>query len=112
MDDCIFCSIIEGKMETNKVYENDSLIVIKDIAPRAPIHLLIIPKAHIASLAEIEAKHQQLLGEIMLTIKDVAKKMGIIDAFKVDVFSGEKAGQTVFHLHFHLLGGWKTQQTH
>lgn len=112
MKDCIFCQIVEGKMETTKVWESDDIIAFKDIAPKSPIHVLIVPKAHIESLAQAEDKHEEILGKLLLAARDVAEKLGIADAFGLKIYSGKDAGQTVFHLHIHLHGGWKTKQKH
>lgn len=106
MADCVFCKIIKGDLPSRKEYEDSDVIVIHDINPAAPVHLLIIPKKHIAKLSDATSKDKNLLGKIQLTAAKVAKKAGIGDAFRVTVASGKGAGQTVFHLHYHLIGGW------
>lgn len=104
---CIFCKIIKKDLPSTIEFENERLIVFRNIEPMAPVHVLVVPKKHIVNLSEIEDEDKDLMGEIMLIIKETAKKLGIIDAFRVAVANGEKGGQTVFHLHFHLTGGWK-----
>lgn len=107
MEDCIFCKIVRRELPAKIEYEDDDLIVFQNIHPIAPIHLLIIPKKHIASLSGVAEKDQILLGKILFTAKKMAEKFGIADAFRVAAANGENAGQTVFHMHFHLTGGWK-----
>ncbi len=91
-------------MEADVVLEKENILVFKDIKPKAPVHLLIIPKKHIASVNEIEEGDKELLGEMMLTAKEVAEKVGVKDSgYKLSVHTGEGGGQEVFHLHIHLL---------
>ncbi|MBI2010009.1 MAG: histidine triad nucleotide-binding protein [Candidatus Chisholmbacteria bacterium] len=111
MDDCIFCKIIAGELPTKKVSEGDGWVAFRDIAPKAPEHVLIVPKEHIRSLGEAQDTHKDMLGRLMLATREVAETLGIRDAYQVKVFSGENAGQTVFHLHLHLTGGWKEKQS-
>lgn len=104
--DCIFCKIINKEIPSSIVYEDEKVIAFKDINPQAPIHLLIVPKKHIPSLLEIEEKDSYLLTEIIKIIKELAKANNIDDkGFRVVVNTGDEGGQTVHHLHFHLLGG-------
>jgi histidine triad (HIT) family protein len=104
--DCIFCKIIKGEIPSPRVYESDTLIVIKDINPKAPIHDLIIPKKHISSLNEVDKSYQMDLGEIILAAKEVAKIEGIKDnGYRIIANTGKDGGQLVPHIHFHLLGG-------
>ncbi len=110
--DCIFCKIVRGELPTSKVFENEVAVVFADIAPQAPVHVLVVPKKHVVSLGVAEDSHRNLLGGLMLSVRDVASALGIKDAFQVKIFSGKDAGQTVFHLHLHVLGGWKQKQTH
>ncbi len=108
MEDCIFCKIIKGEIPSTKVYEDEEILAFKDINPVAPVHILVIPKKHINSLAEIEAEDEILIGKIYTIINKIAIQEGIIDkGFRVVVNCGEDGGQEVKHLHFHLLGGKK-----
>ena len=102
---CIFCDIIEKKLNAEYILENDSVIVIKDRYPKAPIHLLIIPKKHISHIGVVENEDQALLGTMLLTAKEVAKIVPHASEFKLVANNGESAGQRVFHLHFHFLVG-------
>lgn len=108
MEDCIFCKIIEGKIPSEKVYEDENVLAFKDINPAAPIHILIIPKKHIENLLEIKKEDSEALVEIFDAIKKVAQKLGIEqDGFRIISNCGKDAGQEVMHLHFHLLAGGK-----
>ncbi|MDR0292726.1 MAG: histidine triad nucleotide-binding protein [Oscillospiraceae bacterium] len=102
--DCIFCGIIEGAIPSGKVYEDDCLVAFNDAAPRAPVHVLIVPREHIQSAAALTGSHAELLGRIWITLPKIAQKLGL-DSFRVITNAGADAGQTVEHLHFHLLGG-------
>ncbi|MBP3820864.1 histidine triad nucleotide-binding protein [bacterium] len=101
MEDCIFCKIINGDFNTNFVYETDTTIVFKDINPKAPIHMLVCPKIHVSSLNELEDKN--LMADLLQTVKDVTKKIGL-KSYRVQINTGKEAGQEVFHLHIHILG--------
>jgi len=106
MDDCAFCNIVSRGMSADIVFENDRIIVIKDILPKAPVHLLIIPKQHIESVTSIAEADQSLLGELILVAKQVAEKQGISsDGYKLIFNVGKHGGQVIQHLHMHLLGG-------
>lgn len=100
MTDCIFCKIINGEIPSKKLYENDYVIAIEDINPKAKVHSLVIPKVHIDSLNEIE--DEKLMSEILKAVKEVAKNKGI-KAYRLHVNTGKEEGQIVFHLHFHVL---------
>lgn len=100
--DCIFCKIINGDFNTEFVYENDYVAVFKDINPKAPVHLLVVPKVHVESLNELEDKN--LLGELLYAVKETTKKIGL-KSYKTLINTGKEAGQEVFHLHVHILGG-------
>jgi len=100
--DCIFCQIINKKESSDIVYENDSIIVIKDINPSAPIHLLIIPKKHITSVAHLEPGDKDLMGQMILTAKKIAEEKGL-KAYNLRINIGREAGQIIDHLHMHLL---------
>ncbi|MDR0325632.1 MAG: histidine triad nucleotide-binding protein [Oscillospiraceae bacterium] len=99
---CIFCKIIEGSIPSAMVYQDDKLVAFNDINPAAPVHVLIVPREHIASAAAVTDAHAGLMGHIWATIPKIAAKLGIQDNFRVITNSGGEAGQTVFHLHFHL----------
>ncbi len=105
MSDCVFCRIAAGELPSRKVYEDDDVIAFHDIQPAAPVHLLIIPRQHVASLADCDVSHQSLLGKIMLLAPKLAAEMGLRDGFKTMVHTGKAGGQVVFHLHVHVMGG-------
>ena len=100
-ENCIFCKIIRGDFNTEFVYENEHLVVFKDINPKAPVHLLVVPRLHVPSLNELDDK--DLLGELMLGVKEAAKKVGL-KSYRTQINTGKEAGQEVFHLHIHILG--------
>ena len=100
-EDCIFCKIINGDFNTDFVYENKYAVVFNDINPKAPVHMLVVPKSHVASLNELEDK--TLMGELIQTVKDVTKKIGL-KSYKTLINTGKETGQEVFHLHIHILG--------
>lgn len=100
-EDCIFCKIINGDFNTEFVYENEYVVVFKDINPKAPIHLLVVPKTHVASLNELEDKN--LMAELLMAVKETTKKIGL-KSYKILINTGKEAGQEVFHLHVHILG--------
>lgn len=109
--DCIFCQIANKKTKTDFLFENDQLIVFRDIKPSAPIHLLIVPKQHIRSIREIEEKHKELIGQMFLTAKDMAQKEGVAKSgYKLIFNVGRGGGQIIDHLHLHLLGGKKFKE--
>ncbi len=108
MEDCIFCKIIKKEVPADVVYEDDEIIAFKDIQPAAPIHILVIPKKHIASLAQLTKDDETLIGRIYTVINEVASKQGVKErGYRVIVNCGEDGGQEVGHLHFHLLAGKK-----
>lgn len=107
MSDCIFCNIAAGKIG-KLIYEDDITAAFDDLNPQAPVHALIIPKKHISRLSDAEAEDVQLLGHILLVANKIAKERGIADeGYRVVVNCNEGAGQSVWHVHFHLLGGRK-----
>jgi len=106
MKNCIFCQIVEGKVPAKIVYKNKDVIAFKDINPIAPVHILIIPQKHIESLSKTSDKDIKLLGAILRSAANIAKE-NKLEAFRVLNVNGEKAGQTVKHIHFHLVGGWR-----
>jgi histidine triad (HIT) family protein len=105
MADCLFCRIIKGEIPSKKVYEDDRTYVFEDINPQAPTHLLIIPRKHIVGLKEAAAEDAELLGYCQLVAAKLARERGIEDGYRTVYNVGAKAGQSVFHLHLHLLGG-------
>lgn len=108
MVDCIFCKIIEKKLPADVVFEDEEVMVFKDIKPKAPIHFLIVPRKHIASVNEIEEKDKDVIAMLLLAAKKIAEKNNLKDSgYKLTINVGEGAGQEVPHLHIHLLGGWK-----
>jgi len=110
MADCIFCKIVRGEISAGKVYEDDLLLAFKDINPAAPTHILIIPKEHIPSINEVVPAQQQLMGHILVVAAKLASEMGLTeDGYRIVNNCGRDGGQTVFHLHFHLLGGRSLQ---
>lgn len=105
---CIFCDIVQGKIPAEKVYEDDQVVAFKDINPQAPVHILIIPKIHLAGVKDISQEHGKLLGRIHQAAIKIARDKSIYDCgFRLVVNSGPDAGQAVDHLHYHLLGGRK-----
>lgn len=101
---CIFCEIVAGNIPSAKVYEDDEMLAFKDITPKAPTHILFIPKSHIASLTDLTTEQSALVGRILARMDAVAQAQGL-DGYRIVTNRGEQAGQTVFHLHFHLLAG-------
>lgn len=99
--DCIFCKIINGDFNTEFVYENDYAVVFKDINPKAPVHLLVVPKVHVASLNELE--DEKIMAELLKAVKAVTQKIGL-KSYKTLINTGKEAGQEVFHLHLHIMG--------
>ena len=104
MGDCVFCKIAEKEIPSNIVYEDDQIICFHDLEPQAPVHVLIIPKKHIASMDDVSADDQQLMGYIMTKVKEIAKTLGLENGYRLVNNCGEDGYQTVKHLHFHLLG--------
>ncbi len=107
--DCIFCKIINGELPSKKIYEDDLVYVFEDIAPAAPIHYLMIPKEHISSAKEITPKNSYVIAHIYEVVAKLAKDLKLEDGFRIVNNCGEMAGQTVFHIHFHLLAGRKLE---
>lgn len=106
MEDCLFCKIIKGDISCVKIYENDLLLSFRDIKPEAPQHVLIIPKKHINSINALEVEDSSIISEVFLAAKNIAKILGIDDTgYRIISNCGEDGGQTVKHIHFHLLGG-------
>ena len=105
MSNCLFCRIVAGEIPSTKVYEDEAVLAFRDIAPQAPTHILVIPKAHIASVAQISAENSAVVAHIFEVIAKVAEAEGLADGYRVVSNCGDHAGQTVHHLHFHILGG-------
>ena len=107
MSDCLFCKIVAGDIPSTKVYEDETVYAFRDIAPQAPTHILVIPKAHIASVAELSAENSAVVAHIFEVIAQIAQQEGLENGYRVVSNCGPDAGQTVHHLHFHILGGKK-----
>ncbi len=105
MPETIFGKIVSGEIPSEFLYEDDHCVAINDINPQAPVHVLVIPKKGIPRLVDAGAEDQELLGHLMLAAGRVAEQLGVADAFRLVVNNGEGAGQTVFHLHLHILAG-------
>lgn len=105
MSDCLFCKIVNGEIPSKKIYEDETVLVFEDITPVAPIHYLAIPKLHISKLDEITAENSSVISHIYEVISKLAKDLELTDGFRVVANCGENAGQTVFHIHFHVMAG-------
>jgi len=108
MNDCLFCKMISGEIPCDIVYENESVFAFRDIDPKAPTHILLIPRKHIRSINELGESERNLAGELLLTAKKIAKDEGIDESgFRTIFNTNSDGGQTVFHIHMHILGGRK-----
>ncbi len=105
MENCLFCKIAAGEIPSTKVYEDDLVLAFRDIAPQVPTHILVIPKTHIASVGEITEENSSIVAHIFQVIAKVAQAEGLVGGYRVVSNCGDDAGQTVHHLHFHILGG-------
>lgn len=105
MSDCIFCKIAKKEIPANIVWEDSEVIGFRDIQPQAPTHILVVPRQHIASLDETDSSQVALLGRLLLTAQALAAQEGIEGAYRTVINTGPRAGQSVFHIHLHLLGG-------
>jgi len=105
MSDCLFCKIAAGEIPGDKVYEDDKVIAFKDINPKAEVHLLVIPRDHIASLNELTPEHDALIVHMMRVLPQLAKLQGLDSGFRTIINTGKGGGQIIFHLHMHLMGG-------
>jgi histidine triad (HIT) family protein len=103
--ECIFCKIVAGETPSSKVYETERVYAFHDANPQAPTHVLIVPHEHISGVSALKDEHASLVGEMMLAARNIAEQLGIGDGYRIVVNNGRKAGQSVFHLHLHLLGG-------
>ena len=104
-DNCIFCKIIKGEIPSQQVYEDENMLVFRDIEPKAKIHLLAIGKEHFKLLSEMDAERAELVKYMLIKIPEIAKANGCENGYRLVINQGEDAGQTVFHLHIHILGG-------
>ena len=104
MSDCIFCRIVAGEIPSKKVFEDDRIFAFEDISPKAPTHVLVVPREHIGRLSDVSPAEEPLLGALAARAASIARARGLSD-YRLVVNNGEGAGQSVFHLHFHLLGG-------
>lgn len=105
MENCLFCKIVAGQIPSTKVYEDETVLAFRDIAPQAPTHILVIPKVHIPSVAGVTAENSGVVAHIFEVIPGIAEKEGLTNGYRVVSNCGADAGQTVPHLHFHILGG-------
>ena len=105
--DCLFCKIIEGTIPSEKIYEDDMMLCFKDINPTCPVHALMIPKKHIASLDDLKEGDEEVISHMMLKVKEIAKTMGLANGYRLVINTGEDGQQSVKHLHMHLIGGRK-----
>lgn len=104
-EDCIFCKIVERKIPAKFEYEDGKLVAIQDINPQAPVHILIVPKKHIADINHITKENRLLVGDLIDRAKEIARQKKVEDGYRLVINNGAKAGQSVFHIHLHLLGG-------
>ena len=102
---CLFCRIVRGEIPAQKVYEDEDVFAFHDIRPVAPVHFLIVPKAHIASLADADMRHHQALGKMLAIAGELARKEGATEGFRTIINNGRVAHQEVYHLHMHVIGG-------
>lgn len=110
MEECLFCKIVAGEIPSDKVYEDDNFFAFRDINPQAPVHILIIPKKHIQSLDAVEQENVELIGQLLFKAKEIARAENISEAgYRVVSNIGEEGGQTVNHLHLHIIGGRSMQ---
>jgi histidine triad (HIT) family protein len=105
MENCLFCKIVKGDIPSTKVFEDDRVLAFRDIAPMAPTHILVIPKDHIGSVAEVKGENAAIVAHIFTVIPKIAEAEGLVNGYRVVSNCGPDAGQTVNHLHFHILGG-------
>lgn len=106
MSDCLFCKILDGEIPCDRVYENDHVIAFRDVNPQAPTHILVIPRKHISTVNDLTADDKNIVGEMVLAAQAIAKQEGIEDdGYRLIMNCNEGAGQTVFHIHLHILGG-------
>ena len=111
MENCIFCKIIKGEIPSTKVYEDDTVFAFRDINPQAPVHILVVPKAHIGSVHDVTSQNCAVVGHIFEVISQLAEHEGLANGYRVVSNCGEDGCQSVQHLHFHLLGGKKLPES-
>jgi histidine triad (HIT) family protein len=105
---CLFCQIVKGETPTEILFENDTLVVFKDINPAAPVHLLIVPKRHIRSINDLTESDRPILSELQMVARDMARRHGVAESgYRLFINVERGGGQVIFHLHLHLIGGWK-----
>jgi len=102
---CLFCKIVAGRIPARKVYEDDEIIAFHDINPWAPVHILLVPKAHIVSMAEVLPEHQAVLGKMMVLVAQLMRELGVTGGYRQVINTGRDGGQEVMHLHMHAMGG-------
>lgn len=108
IDTCVFCKLAKGQLRADIVYEDNTVLAFKDIHPQAPVHVLVIPREHITALWEVDESHIQVLGRMILAANDVADRLGVQETgYRIVINTGTEAGQTVDHVHLHVLGGRK-----
>lgn len=108
MSDCLFCKMIRGEIKPDRVLETDSVLAFRDINPQAPTHVLVVPKKHISTINDLDVEHEALVGKLYLAAKEIAAREGIAESgFRTVMNCQEGAGQSVFHIHLHVLGGRK-----
>jgi histidine triad (HIT) family protein len=105
MDDCLFCRIIRGEIQCREVYQDDEVLAFHDINPIAPVHFMLVPKLHLATLADAGDADQALLGRMLLLAPRLAREQGLEDGFRTVINTGKGGGQEIFHLHIHIIGG-------
>lgn len=105
MSDCIFCKIVAGSIPSKKVYEDEDILAFHDINPAAPVHVLVIPKQHVASLADCGPEHAQMLGKLLVKVGEIARSLELADGYRTVLNTGRVGGQEVYHLHAHILSG-------
>ena len=105
MNDCIFCKIASGEIPSTKVYEDDTVLGFKDLSPQAPVHVLLIPKTHITSVDDVTPENSAVVAHIFEVAAKLAKEFGLSNGYRIVTNCGEDGGQTVKHLHFHMMGG-------
>ena len=106
MSDCLFCKLVAGEIPCTEVFSNDSYLAFRDIAPQAPTHILVIPKKHISGLSELNVSDIEIIGGLMTTAVEIAKEEGLVpNGYRFVINNGQDGGQTVGHLHLHILGG-------
>ena len=110
MENCLFCKIVRGEIPSAKVYEDDNMIIIKDIAPQAPVHLLLIPKEHFASIVEMTVDQATTLAKCLKKLGELTEELGLQEGFRIVSNKGKNGRQSVDHLHVHILGGHKLDE--